>query len=146
MAHMERGRIRHRALSLTFWVAANAHLKDLKPNEAKVPSHETAQWFWALLREDYHRKVDNLRVKIMNSSLYLCWCCSPLKLQLARVHHRSIGIQTPTKSPVCPVKAQISLGIHPVWSESLLSLIWVFTQSDRSLLIHPVWSESSLST
>ena len=31
----------------------------------------------------------------------------------------------PTKWPVQPVKTQISLGIHPVWSESLLCTYWV---------------------
>ena len=34
-------------------------------------------------------------------------------------HHMT----TPTKWPVCPVQTRISLGIHPVWSESLLS-VW----------------------
>ena len=31
----------------------------------------------------------------------------------------------PTKWSVCPVKTQISLGIHPVWSESSLRVQWV---------------------
>ena len=32
---------------------------------------------------------------------------------------------SPNKMTVCPAKTQISLGIHPVWSESSLSAQWV---------------------
>ena len=35
--------------------------------------------------------------------------------------HMSRLVTKPTKWRVCPVKTQISLGIHPVWSESSLS-------------------------
>ena len=46
-------------------------------------------------------------------------------------HH----MKKPTKSPVCPAKTQISLGIWPVWSESWLCAQWVakdpsFLQAD----------------
>ena len=34
-------------------------------------------------------------------------------------------VTKPTKSPVRPAKTQISLGIHPVWSESSLCTHWV---------------------
>ena len=36
-------------------------------------------------------------------------------------------ITKPTKWHVCPAKTQISLGIRPVWSESLLCALWVAT-------------------
>ena len=64
----------------------------------------------------------------------------------------------PTKWPVCPTKTQISLGIHPVWSESSLSAWrsivslathwvhkekwsdWVDALADLSLrLVHPLF-------
>ena len=58
----------------------------------------------------------------------------------------------PTKWPVWPVKTQISLGIHPVWSESSLSACrnWDLSYPLSALrrLIRlggwPGWSESSL--
>ena len=51
-----------------------------------------------------------------------------------------------TKWHVCPAKTQISLGIHPVWSESLLCTQWVakdpsFFHADSEC---PGWSESSV--
>ena len=39
--------------------------------------------------------------------------------------HMSQCMTKPTKWHVCPVKPQISLGIHPFWSESLLCTQWV---------------------
>ena len=47
-----------------------------------------------------------------------------------------LHLTKPTKWPVRPAKTQISLGIRPVWSESLLCAQWVAKD--------PVWSESSL--
>ena len=49
--------------------------------------------------------------------------------------HSSRLMIKPTKWPVRPAKTQISLGIHPVWSESLLCAQWVakdpsFLQAD----------------
>ena len=61
----------------------------------------------------------------------------------------------PTKWPARPAKTQISLGIHPVWSESLLCTQWVakdptFLQADSEDSDQtgrmPGWSESSLGT
>ena len=52
---------------------------------------------------------------------------------------------------VCPAKTQISLGIHPVWSESLLSAwrnLWLSLERTAKTLIRlgrcPGWSECSL--
>ena len=45
----------------------------------------------------------------------------------------------PTKWPVCPAKTQISLGIRPLWSESLLSAWWKV----ESLATHKAHSEDS---
>ena len=47
-------------------------------------------------------------------------------------NHLSLGMTKQTKWPVHPVKTQISLGIHPVWSESSL-FAW---RSIRSLATH----------
>ena len=40
----------------------------------------------------------------------------------------------PTKWHVCPVKTEICLGIHPVWSEFLLCAQWVLVAKDPSFL------------
>ena len=48
-------------------------------------------------------------------------------------------MKKPTKWPVHPAKTQISLDIHPIWSESLLSA-W---RKLRSLATHWVHSEDS---
>ena len=65
--------------------------------------------------------------------------------------HLSHLMTKPTKWHVRPAKTQISLGIRPVWSESLLSawrkrwfLATHWAHSKDS--IRPVWSESSLGT
>ena len=55
----------------------------------------------------------------------------------------------PTKWPLRPVKTQISLGIHPVWSEPSLCTLRVaedpnLLQAKSGLIRHPGWSESSL--
>ena len=59
----------------------------------------------------------------------------------------SHSMTKPTKWHVRPAKTQISLGIHPVWSESLLCTHWKPTKwhvcpakPQISLGIHPVWS------
>ena len=62
--------------------------------------------------------------------------------------------QYPTKWSVCPAKTQISLGIHPVWSESLLSafrkLGSLAIERTAKALIRlggcPGWSEPLLGT
>ena len=59
----------------------------------------------------------------------------------------SRSMTKPTKWPVRPAKTQISLGICPVWSESLLCAHWVakdpsFLHADREDWSD--WSESSL--
>ena len=48
------------------------------------------------------------------------------------VHYLSCFMTKQTKSPVHPAKTQISLGIHPIWSESLPCTQWV--AKDPSLL------------
>ena len=57
------------------------------------------------------------------------------------------------KVTVRPVKTQVSLGIHPVWSASLLGAQWVAKDpsvlhaysEDSDQTRHPGWSESLLS-
>ena len=54
----------------------------------------------------------------------------------------------PTKSPLCPAKTQINLGICPVWSQSSL---WALCIAKYPVLLHadsrcPGWSESLLRT
>ena len=42
-----------------------------------------------------------------------------------KCNHKSRRMTKPTKWPVRPEKTKISLGIRPVWSESLLCAQWV---------------------
>ena len=53
--------------------------------------------------------------------------------------HLSLLMTKPTEWHLCPAKTQISLGIHPVWSESSLSA-W---RKLRSLATHWVHREDS---
>ena len=55
------------------------------------------------------------------------------------IQYLSRSMAKPTERPVCPAKTQISLGIRPVWSESLLSA-W---RSLRSLAILRAHSKDS---
>ena len=73
--------------------------------------------------------------------------CLPFQLQMSR--HTT----KPTKWHVRPTKTQISLGIHPVWSESSLSAWrhlgslatpWAQVKTLIRLGGCPGWSESSL--
>ena len=69
-----------------------------------------------------------------------------IKHILSFLIHEPQHDKTNKMTSVCPAKTRISLGIRPVWSESLLSA-W---RNIKSLATHwahsirPVWSESSL--
>ena len=63
---------------------------------------------------------------------------------------KSRSMTKPTKLLVRPVKTQISLGIHPVWSESSMCTLWVAKEqmllhadsedSDQTgLMSRPIW-------
>ena len=64
------------------------------------------------------------------------------------VAHLSRLMTKPTKWHVCPVKTQISLGMHPVWSVFAVRMkkAWVLSYplSAQQRLWCPGWSESSL--
>ena len=76
---------------------------------------------------------------------YVCFSCiSPAKLV-------SCHMTNPTKWPVRPAKTQISLGICPVWSESLLcawrntgplTTCWAHSKDSDQTGWCPSWSES----
>ena len=52
--------------------------------------------------------------------IYHCYSWT-VSIKPSLVIHNSRFMTKPTKWNVCPAKTQISLGIHPVWSESSLS-------------------------
>ena len=84
---------------------------------------------------------------IINSFLWSCGNFEKCKksnnflLQPSQWHLQNMSrfVTKPTKWRVCPAKTQISLGIHPVWSASLLSA-W---RKLRSLATHWVHNENS---
>ena len=84
------------------------------------------------------------RIIYGNDTLIICQhklCPFPHNLPLIYVifHHLSCLMTKPTKWHVCSVKAQISLGISPVWSESSLSA----RKKLGSLVTHWAHSEDS---
>ena len=69
-------------------------------------------------------------ILILNSSTkFLLWCLSDKKYQPLQKLRKYTSLCTTklTKWHVRPAKTQISLCIHTVWSESLLSAHWVAT-------------------
>ena len=82
-------------------------------------------------------------------TLLVLSCCGSFYYN--KVSEKQVGMTKPTKWSVRPAKIQISLGIRPVWSESLLCAQWVakdpsFPHADREDLIRlggcPGWSKS----
>ena len=49
------------------------------------------------------------------------WTLSLKEMNKGKINKMSCLMTKPTKGHMCPAKTQISLGIHPVWSESSLS-------------------------
>ena len=73
-------------------------------------------FYGELLKIILHQQIHNLVV---------CSLPSILPTSSLGLHHLSHLMTKPTKWSVLPTKTQINLGIHQVWSESLLCALWV---------------------
>ena len=74
------------------------------------------------LKYVYHKNWDTRKIAVIILKLEQYHFTTKQLVQMSRV------MTKPAKWHVCPAKPQISLGIHPVWSESSLS-VWIKLES-----------------
>ena len=87
---------------------------------------------WRKLFCEYRKNLKNW------DTLYYCWTYP--KILPALFYHMSQRMTKPAKWTVHPAKTQISLGIHPVWSEPLS---FVETWSWKKFYAHTPFSADS---
>ena len=97
------------------------------PNHYATVCHYIALFLWQLQNRYVASWLQMKHVFMMHHCTVFCHrglCSAPL-MQLPPEIILSRLMTKPTKWPVRPAKPQISLGIRPVWSESLLFAHWV---------------------